>query len=168
MEENNQEKHVVNNFEAGANCQVFNGNITGCTFAMPGSTVYQMPSISSEPQSDEQVDKALTACIGDDKVINCMRKWAGAYWCLRWKCGYPVDIKEFCVKIDSLKLAIPDALRCDYNNIRRFCKLSFMEYNPFGKAEVKVSAMDRDVYSWCREVALKIAEELEKTHLPQV
>ena len=35
MEENYQEKHVVNHFEAGSNCQVFNGNITGCTFAMP-------------------------------------------------------------------------------------------------------------------------------------
>ena len=34
---------------------------------------------------DEQVAQALMACVGDDKVINNMRKWAGAYWCLRWK-----------------------------------------------------------------------------------
>ena len=40
MEENGQ-KSVVNHFAAGSNCQVFNGNITGCTFAMPGSTVTQ-------------------------------------------------------------------------------------------------------------------------------
>ena len=40
MEENGQ-KNVVNHFEAGSNCQVFNGNVTGCTFAMPGSTVTQ-------------------------------------------------------------------------------------------------------------------------------
>ena len=31
---------------------------------------------------------------------------------------------------------------------------SFMDCDPFGKAEVKVSSMDRDVYSWCREVAM--------------
>lgn len=118
--------------------------------------------------SDEQIGKALLACIGDDRVINNMRKWAGAYWCLRWKCNYPVDIKEFCTKIDSLKLAVPDHLTCDYDNIRRICKLSFMEYDPFGKAEVKVSTMDRDVYAWCREVALKLAEELGKAFLPKV
>ena len=34
MEENSR-KSVVNHFAAGANCQVFNGNITGCVFAMP-------------------------------------------------------------------------------------------------------------------------------------
>lgn len=118
--------------------------------------------------NDEQVSKALLACIGDDKVINNMRKWAGAYWSLRWKCNYPVDIREFCTKIDSLKLVIPDHLKCDYDNIRRICKLSFMEYDPFGKAEVKVSSMDREVYSWCREVALKLSEELGKAYLPKL
>ena len=118
--------------------------------------------------NDEQVSKALLACVGDDKVINNMRKWAGAYWCLRWKCNYPVDIREFCTKIDSLKLVIPDHLKCDYDNIRRICKLSFMEYDPFGKAEVKVSSMDREVYSWCREVALKLSEELGKAYLPKL
>ncbi len=117
---------------------------------------------------DEQVAQALTACVGDDKVINNMRKWAGAYWCLRWKCNYPVDIKEFCTKIDGLKLDLPDHLKCEYNNIRKFCKLSFMDCDPFGKAEVKVSSMDRDVYSWCREVAMKIAEELGKIYLPKI
>jgi hypothetical protein len=34
-------KSVVNHFEAGANCQVFNGPVSGCVFAMPGSTVNQ-------------------------------------------------------------------------------------------------------------------------------
>ncbi len=117
--------------------------------------------------TDEEIKKALLACTGEGKVINSMRKWAGAYWCLRWKCNYPVDIKEFCGKIDSLKLGLPKDLCCDYDRIRRFCKLSFMEYDPFGKTEVKVSTMDREVYSWCREVANKLAEELGKTYLPK-
>ena len=43
---------------------------------------------------DEQVAQALMACVGDDKVINNMRKWAGAYWCLRWKCNYPVTSRN--------------------------------------------------------------------------
>ena len=125
-------------------------------------------NLETNGYSDEQISQALMACVGEDKVINIMRKWAGAYWCLRWKCNYPVDIKEFCNKIEGLKLSVPERLKCDYNNIRKFCKLSFMDYDPFGKAEVKVSNMDKDVYSWCREVALKLAEELGKTYLPKL
>ena len=125
-------------------------------------------NLETNGYSDEQISQALMACVGEDKVINIMRKWAGAYWCLRWKCNYPVDIKEFCNKIEGLKLSVPERLKCDYNNIRKFCKLSFMDCDPFGKAEVKVSNMDKDVYSWCREVALKLAEELGKTYHPKM
>ena len=93
-------------------------------------------NLETNGYSDEQISQALMACVGEDKVINIMRKWAGAYWCLRWKCNYPVDIKEFCNKIEGLKLSVPERLKCDYNNIRKFCKLSFMDCDPFGKAEV--------------------------------
>lgn len=115
--------------------------------------------------TDEQIRKTLEACVGDGKAINLKQKWAGAYWCLRWKCNYPVDPKDFCTKIASLQLNVPDKLKCDYNNIRRLCTLSFMDYDPFGSQEVKVSNMDREVYSWCREVAAKVLEELGKTYL---
>ena len=60
MEENSQ-RNVVNHFEAGSNCQVFNGNVTGCTFAMPGSTVTQQaaavaPAVApaAAPTPDEE------------------------------------------------------------------------------------------------------------------
>ena len=81
MEEKNQ-KSVVNHFEAGSNCQVFNGSITGCVFAMPGSTVTQQPAASQpvtqpaapqtqqsgEPLQEEseaeeaEIPEVLTAC----------------------------------------------------------------------------------------------------------
>ena len=129
-------------------------------------TVYQGKSEGGQNGfSDEQVIKALQACVGKDQVIDTKQKWAGAYWCLRWKCNYPVDPKDFCDKIDRLHLGLPESYDCSYNNIRRFCKLSFMDCDPFGKSEVKVSNMDKGVYYWCREVALKLAEELGKTSL---
>lgn len=39
--EEDKNKNVVNHFEAGSNCQVFNAPVSGCVFAMPGSTVTQ-------------------------------------------------------------------------------------------------------------------------------
>ena len=63
MEENNQ-KSVVNHFAAGSNCQVFNGNITGCVFAMSGSTVTQQAAAPAVVQNDEQPDVlTLVACV---------------------------------------------------------------------------------------------------------
>ena len=63
MEENGQ-KNVVNHFEAGSNCQVFNGNVTGCTFAMPGSTVTQQaaavaPAVMPTRDEDHLIPKVL-------------------------------------------------------------------------------------------------------------
>lgn len=54
--EKDSQKSVVNHFEAGSNCQVFNGNITGCTFAMPGSTVTQQAAAVPEPCDDVKTD----------------------------------------------------------------------------------------------------------------
>lgn len=34
-------REVHNHFAEGSNCQVFNGSVSGCVFAMPGSTVNQ-------------------------------------------------------------------------------------------------------------------------------
>ena len=59
MEENHQEKQVVNHFAAGSNCQVFNGNITGCVFAMPGSTVTQQAAPCPEPQGEKQPEEPI-------------------------------------------------------------------------------------------------------------
>ena len=47
MEEENKNKNVVNHFEKDSNCQVFNGDIRDCIFAMPGSQVSQQAA----PQS---------------------------------------------------------------------------------------------------------------------
>ena len=63
--EENETKNVVNHFEAGANCQVFNGPITGCVFAMPGSTVTQQPVVQhteveeEDPHSEEQEEEVI-------------------------------------------------------------------------------------------------------------
>ena len=129
-------------------------------------TVYQGKSENHQNGfSDEQVSKALLACVGKDKMINTKWKWAGAYWCLRWKCYYPVDPKEFCKKIKILNLGLSDDLDCKYESIRKYCSLSFMNSDPFGKTEIRVSNMEKGTYSVCRQIASNLREELGKTTL---
>ena len=45
--EKDSQKNVVNYYEAGSNCQVYNGNISGCVFAMPGATVTQQATVAA-------------------------------------------------------------------------------------------------------------------------
>jgi hypothetical protein len=56
MEEEKKKSDITNHFEAGANCQVFNGPISGCVFAMPGANVTQNPVQPSTELDDQQQD----------------------------------------------------------------------------------------------------------------
>ncbi|MBQ7421424.1 MAG: hypothetical protein IJV27_04710 [Prevotella sp.] len=59
MEKENCRNGVVNHFEAGSNCQVFNGDITRCVFAMPGASVIQQTG-NSEISLDEKEQDIVT------------------------------------------------------------------------------------------------------------
>ena len=116
--------------------------------------------------SDKQVARALEASVGKGRVIDAKWKWAGAYWYLRWTCNYPVDAKEFCKKIVSLDLDIPAEYECSYESIRKICTLSFMDCDARRMDIVRPSKNDQGMFSQCREIALKLAEELGNSGLP--
>ena len=58
MEEEKQKISITNNFAEGSNCQVFNGDVTGSIFAMPGSTVNQF---SGEQKDDSKAENQPNA-----------------------------------------------------------------------------------------------------------
>ena len=120
----------------------------------------------SDGYSDKQVARALEASVGKGRVIDAKWKWAGAYWYLRWTCNYPVDAKDFCKKIVSLDLDIPAEYECSYESIRKICTLSFMDCDARRMDIVRVSKNDQGMFSQCREIALKLAEELGNSGLP--
>jgi hypothetical protein len=121
----------------------------------------------SDGYNDKQVAQALEACVGKGRVIDAKWKWAGVYWYLRWTCNYPVDAKDFCQKIRSLELDIPADYECSYESIRKICTLSFMDCDARRMDIVRVSKNDQGMFSQCREIALKLAEELGNSYLPQ-
>ena len=54
--EEERRNSVVNHFETGSNCQVFNGSISGCVFAMPGANVTQQTGKQPESLSEKEED----------------------------------------------------------------------------------------------------------------
>lgn len=57
MKEEKLEGCIVNRFEEGSNCQVFNGPISGCVFAMPGAEVTQQ--MGRKPENFSEKDKEV-------------------------------------------------------------------------------------------------------------
>ena len=99
MEKDNQ-KNVVNNFEPGSNCQVFNGNISGCVFAMPGATVNQHvpePQTPDAPQDDEQPDVAtLATCVDSVRQYFWGDSALAVIFCTCRDCyGYANHMRQF-------------------------------------------------------------------------
>ena len=99
MEKDNQ-KNVVNNFEAGSNCQVFNGNIRGCVFAMPGAPVNQHvpePQTPDAPQDDEQPDVAtLATCVDSVRQYFWGDSALAVIFCTCRDCyGYANNMRQF-------------------------------------------------------------------------
>ena len=117
--------------------------------------------------NDKLVAQVLEANAGKGLIIDAKWKWAGAYWLLRWACNYPVEAKEFCLKIKSLNLDIPADYECSYESIRKICTLSFMDYDPRRMDTVRVSKNDQSMFSQCREIVLKLVDEFGKSVLPQ-
>ena len=68
-----------------------------------------------------------------------------------------MDPKEFCDKIKSLKLGLPEDVSCDYDNIRRYCNLTFMSLDFELVDEGLIDNREKDVFLWCREIAMKLA-----------
>ena len=70
--EKDYQKNIVNNFEPGCNCHVYNAPISGYVFAMPGATVNQQvpeetkTKTKTKTKDDEQPDvTTLAACVDD-------------------------------------------------------------------------------------------------------
>ena len=68
MEDEN--KTITNHFEKDSHCQVFNGPVTNCVFAMPGSTVTQQaappppePTEESAPPTAPPTERDEEMCI---------------------------------------------------------------------------------------------------------
>ena len=108
MEKDN-EKNVVNHFEAGSNCQVFNGRISGCVFAMPGSAVtlnHDDLAHSGEPQevTAEEVGKAVAQC---GKFVWSPSAMAVIFGICRDKYDWADNGSEFERRMATMKLNCP-------------------------------------------------------------
>ena len=88
---------IHNHFESGSNSQVFNGNITGCTFAMPGSTVTQQaaPAVPSN-HVKRDIPAVLVACVENVREYFWKDSAMAVIFCVcRDRYGYADNMSQF-------------------------------------------------------------------------
>ena len=100
--EKEYQKNIVNNFEPGCNCQVYNAPISGCVFAMPGAVVNQQAAPQQAPaptasRDDEQPDvTTLTACIDSVRKYFWKDSALAVIFCTCRDCyGYANNMSQF-------------------------------------------------------------------------
>ncbi len=116
--------------------------------------------------TDDQIAQAIKKINGDGKPLDSKRKWAAVHWFLRWACNYPSTPKEFCERVEGLPLGDLQ-YECDYNSIRHFSTLTFMNQDARQIDKVKPNKQDEPFFLQCREVVLALAEELGKASFPK-
>jgi hypothetical protein len=130
MEEEKKKSDITNHFEAGANCQVFNGPISGCVFAMPGANVTQNPVQPSTELDEQQQD--------------VVEKLKPMFY------GQLEDAKAFLVSIQGMK---PTQITDKVNQLVREKKISDMsKHRDLWKVLHDCGIYDKSESNWNQQV----------------
>ena len=74
---------------------------------------------------------------------------------------------DFCNRIKELPLGKLE-YECDYNNIRKFCKMAFMDDDARHLDKITPGRSEKDFFMQSREVVVALVSELGKATLPKV
>ena len=91
MGKDDKDRTINNHFEAGSNCQVFNGDISGCVFAMPGASVTQQVAQPRHGEGDEERE-AMTS--EEESIVSQLKP---IFF------GIEEDARKFLVSIRGMK-----------------------------------------------------------------
>ena len=76
MMEEEKNTRVINHFEAGSNCQVFNAPVSGCVFAMPGSNVTQQTAEQPVSRKEDMLTNQLKPMFfGSEEEVKSFLLW---------------------------------------------------------------------------------------------
>lgn len=136
-----EKRNVVNHFEAGANCQVFNAPISGCVFAMPGSTVTQRntpaaPQGAGKVPDDERLARAIECC---QAYFWGNSAYAVLFCLLRDEYGMADNMSQFEAKIEQLPYNAKRDYACPKGTLANAFSDNPIYRQPVGKWKDKAS-----------------------------
>ncbi len=166
MEKHNNDeksiKNITNNFGGATIFNMVMNQTSNNMFSDNGNTESddQQEHGKERIYSDAEVARAIETICGDGLPLNSKKRWGGVYWYLRWACNYPVNIADFCRRVKGLPFSGVLAYDCDYNNLRPWGTVSFMNQDARQLDMVKPSKMDEPAFYDCRTVVTALQNAL--------
>ena len=105
------------------NCQVFNGPISGCVFAMPGSTVNQHATQTAAQNTQEQDDLPTKEemCAAIKETVRQGLWWSNRSWAVAYRVyqikGYANGFTQFVGEVK--KWNIKTGYECNYDAVQK-------------------------------------------------
>ena len=145
--------NVTNHFAAGANCQVFNGPVSGCVFALPGSNVTQQNTpaasqISGEVLDDERLARTIEGC---QAYFWANSSYAVLFCLLRDEYGIADNMSMFEARVEQLPYSAKRSYTCPKGTIA-----NAFNNNPIYKQPVS---------KWKDKASIRILKLLEEMKL---
>jgi len=118
------------------------------------------PSPSANYPTDEQMADAISSICGEGKALDEYQNWLGVccYACAR--CGYPMDLKKSCEKLQRLPYRSPLYREVKYDNIRMFSNWNFVKAGYDQWATFNVNDQERTLFIKCRDTAVALDKAL--------
>ena len=121
------------------------------------------PSPSANYPTDQQMADAICSICGEGKALDEYQNWLGVccYACAR--CGYPMDLKKSCEKLQRLPYRSPLYREVKYDNIRMFSNWNFVKAGYDQWATFNVNDQERTLFIKCRDTAVALDKALTDT-----
>ncbi len=119
---------------------------------------------TAKPQvTDEQLADAISSICGEGKALDGYQNWLGVccYACAR--CGYPMDLKKSCEKLQRLPYRSPLYREVKYDNIRMFSNWNFVKAGYDQWSTFNVNDQERTLFIKCRDTAMALDKALMDT-----
>ena len=106
---------------------------------------------------------AICSICGEGKALDEYQNWLGVccYACAR--CGYPMDLKKSCEKLQRLPYRSPLYREVKYDNIRMFSNWNFVKAGYDQWATFNVNDQERTLFIKCRDTAVALDKALTDT-----
>lgn len=123
MEDKKEIRDIHNHFEAGSNCQVFNGPINNAVFAMPGSHVTQVAGKNVEEDEKEALPTAEQMASAVEATLKAGLWWGNTAWSVVFRVmqmmGYNGKISQFVNMVAEWPLKSDFPYKCNNDAVSK-------------------------------------------------
>lgn len=133
-------------YQTNENCQVFNGPISGCVFAMPGATVNQSPVQQVSPTKDDDKGEVVYEEQDEKDDVDLVEKLKPIFY------NNVTDVKAFLKEISGMKPGDITDLVNRWVKDKRISNYGYSRKGELWKILNEAGIYTKSRQNWCKRV----------------